>query len=368
MLVLYQLLILSLFFTIDTYASNMKSTLISKNMDKATAKNTYHYNLDPNTLASLCNHLSDYNDNLHQHHQHQILGEFILPYDLASTFQRLIVMKDNDPYIKATEKIGDNINKVSEWNKVDNIIDYNNKKSIYSREISYVHNRKSSMFAPKSTSHNLLQILSLNAFDTGHVNHALLLGFMNLSHVPFCHNCHYETLWSFQTFRGRSDSKNYGMTRVTVSLDIKGLPTSIYQQFIKNEITKDLKSYVEEFRKEAQQSNQKYVSNNLSNDEKELLSTLTKVAMIDNIETPKIINNLNNNFWTLPTGLQENHTSIGTFVLSFLVLYKKYYQNKWKGINTMSNMSIISKFRTTVSTYQKIINNGNIFTKIRKIF
>ena len=165
-----------------TALSNVKSILISKSIDNVSAKTNYNYEIDPQIVISLCNHLSDYNTNQHQqhhqehlhhhrqdqHHSTHLLGEFILPYELASTIQRLI-MKDNDPYIHATERIGDNIKKASDWNKVNTIIDsphINNKKSIYSREISYVHNRKSSMFATKSTAHNLLQVLSLKGLLT----------------------------------------------------------------------------------------------------------------------------------------------------------------------------------------------------------
>ena len=194
---------------------------------------------------------------------------------------------------------------------------------------------------------------------------------MNLSHVPFCHNCHYTTLWDFSTFRGRVDSNKYSMTRVKVTLDIEGLPNSIYQSIIKNEIIKDLKAYVEEFRLCSMQQSNLSTNRNLSNDEKELLNALlkqTKPTTEESTHTFQNNNNLNNNFWTLPTGLQD-HTRIGSFVLSCFILYKKFYQTKLKriGINVMPNISLVSKFSTTITSFQKKYN-GNMFTQIRKIF
>jgi len=359
---------------------HQKGTTTKSNI--STKSNNYNYNIEPNVLGLLCNRLLC---NDHSTHSMQLLGEFILPYDLKTTIERLIIMKDNDPFIKASTQIGDSINSVTSWSKQD--IDNTSNKKLYSREINYVHNRKtSSMFAPKSTSHNLLQILSLNSLDNEHVNHAMLLGFMNLSHVPFCANTHYSTLWDFSTFRGRADSNLHSMTRVKVTLDIEGLPPSIYQSIIKNEINKDLKAFVQEFHSCSLKQLQKPTTlNNLSNDEKDLLAFITKSTKSysikeDNDKQHKetLYNNLNDNFWILPSNdnidydIPYHKRAIETFLLSFLIIYRKYYSKQFKGIildklTLFPYSNIISKFGTVLASY-KIINNRNIFTKIRKIF
>ena len=357
---------------------HQKSTSTKSNI--STKSNSYNYNIEPNVLGLLCNRLLS---NDHSTHSMQ-LGEFILPYDLKTTIERLIIMKDNDPYIKATTQIGDNINSVTSWSKQD-IDNTSNQKKLYSREINYVHNRKtSSIFAPKSTSHNLLQILSLNSLDNDHVNHAMLLGFMNLSHVPFCHNTHYTTLWDFSSFRGRADTNLHSMTRVKVTLDIEGLPPSIYQSIIKNEINKDLKAFVQEFHSCSLKQIQKPATlNNLSNDEKDLLASIMKTTKSHSIKEDNdiqqmSINNLNDNFWILPSNdnidydIPYHKRAIETFLLSFLIICRKYYSKQVKGIifdklTLFPYSNIISKFGTVLASY-KIINNRNIFTKIRKIF
>ena len=69
---------------------HQKGTTTKSNI--STKSNNYNYNIEPNVLGLLCNRLLC---NDHSTHSMQ-LGEFILPYDLKTTIERLIIMKDND--------------------------------------------------------------------------------------------------------------------------------------------------------------------------------------------------------------------------------------------------------------------------------
>jgi hypothetical protein len=98
----------------------------------------------------------------------------------------------------------------------------------------------------------------------------------------------------------------------------------------------------------------------------------------DNVIQQISINNLNDNFWILPSNdnidydIPYHKRTIETFLLSFLIICKKYYNKQVKGIiydklTLFPHSNIISKFGTVLASY-KIVNNRNIFIKIRKIF
>ena len=139
------------------------------------------------------------------------------------------------------------------------------------------------------------------------------------------------------------------MTRVKVTLDIEGLPPSMYQSIIKSEINKDLKAFVQEFHSCSLKQIQKPTTlNTLSNDEKDLLAYMktSKSYSIkeDQDQQHTQINNLNDNFWILPSNdnIDYKH-GIETFLLSFLIIYRKYYNKK---ITRMSKMILtFCKFR-----------------------
>lgn len=57
-------------------------------------------NIDSILLSSLSKKIND----CYEHHQ-ELLGDFSLPIDLSSTLE-MIVMKNSDPFITATESIG----------------------------------------------------------------------------------------------------------------------------------------------------------------------------------------------------------------------------------------------------------------------
>ena len=90
-----------------------------------------------------------------------------------------------------------------------------------------------------------------------------IVGFMNLSNMPFCQNCTYTTRWEFRrtdmdTVKGSSknEKKNdkKGVlqgTSVSVFLSID-CPSSIYHSFIVSGIKKELKAVAEQFQKSSQ--------------------------------------------------------------------------------------------------------------------
>jgi hypothetical protein len=388
------LLLLSLLssLSLSTTTSTSTSTSLSNNID---------YTL----LSSLNNKINDYKQHQHQHqhhpqhhhhhhpqqqhHHHQeLIGDFILPIDLSSTLG-MIITKNSDPFVIATESIGDNIKKVSSWEKVDNNKD---KDLLYTRDISYIHNRKSSsssstsslssLLGPKATSHELIQLLQLNEknFEDHHHHdyHAKLVGFMNLSHVPYCHNTSYITLWDFCSFRGRDDNRDFIMTHVKVSLTIDGLQPSMYKSIIKNSIITDLKQYVEEFRLASMnQLNHNHNNyNHLNNDEKVLLNIINNKKQplnskhISNNNKDIVVNNnkLDSNFWTLPT--TSNDATMTIPAITLLSSYLLYYKQKLKGIliNPLISSSSSSSSSTTSSSLSSLLKKNNIISKLRTSF
>ena len=84
-----------------------------------------------------------------------------------------------------------------------------------------------------------------------------IVGFMNLSNMPFCQNCTYKTRWEFRNTEIENGSKksNKNMdvrkngkmgTEISVFLTID-CPSSIYHSFIVSGIKKELKAVVDQF-------------------------------------------------------------------------------------------------------------------------
>ena len=84
-----------------------------------------------------------------------------------------------------------------------------------------------------------------------------IVGFMNLSNMPFCQNCTYKTRWEFRNTEienaNKNGNKNVGIrktskmgTEISVFLTID-CPSSIYHSFIVSGIKKELKAVVDQF-------------------------------------------------------------------------------------------------------------------------
>ena len=84
-----------------------------------------------------------------------------------------------------------------------------------------------------------------------------IVGFMNLSNMPFCQNCTYKTRWEFRNTEienaNKNGNKNTGIrktskmgTEISVFLTID-CPSSIYHSFIVSGIKKELKAVVDQF-------------------------------------------------------------------------------------------------------------------------
>ena len=246
------------------------------------------------------------------------LGEFLVPSDVETIIEKCLIRSDS--FAQAIESVGDDISSSRPWDHVrssdlkasQNFTDTLQEKlsrregpdKLWAREISYTHHRgKGNLLAPRSTNHNLVQIL-----HTGEIGvpdergNAILIGFMNLSDVPFCNGCSYTTRWSFETVSINQDetsesivlednataydtskkpssflnswwnmlftrgtrsasttpvsitnnttSGNNAVTKVSVTLDVR-CPTSMYQSMITAGIVRELKLLVEHWRVKA---------------------------------------------------------------------------------------------------------------------
>lgn len=253
------------------------------------------------------------------------LGEFLIPADVETVVEKCLIRSDS--FAQAIESVGDDVSSSRPWDHVrssdlkasQNFTDTLQEKlsrreepdKLWAREISYTHHRgKGNLLAPRSTNHNLVQILHTGEIGVpDQKGNAILIGFMNLSEVPFCHGCTYTTRWSFETVSIKEDDHNSesivsiedntninmqnekpssflntlwnvllgrgnknitivpmkttnnnsisansnasnGMTKVSVTLDIR-CPASMYQSMITAGIVRDLKTLVEHWRAKA---------------------------------------------------------------------------------------------------------------------
>jgi hypothetical protein len=248
------------------------------------------------------------------------LGEFLIPGDVETIVEKCLIRSDS--FAQAIESVGDDVSSSRPWDHVrssdlkasQNFTDTLQEKlsrregpdKLWAREISYTHHRaKGNLLAPRSTNHNLVQILHTGELGIpDQRGNAILIGFMNLSEVPFCHGCTYTTRWSFETVSIKQDDynsesivtvednnhindlnkkhsaflnwwntlftrdsrnstnttvnttninstiSNNVVTKVSVTLDIR-CPASMYQSMITAGIVRELKALVEHWRAKA---------------------------------------------------------------------------------------------------------------------